>query len=237
MLALLSILITLALLGLIVLALHKYQTMEVEYNVDRTMPLPPLDGNETENPAAEKTTQSAAGNNPKNTPPKSNSARLGKAAKPGQSAAEKWDQQALRLKQAGNYQGALAVCQNELPLWGAFKQVTVILRHMLQTFEPQSAEYRKLLRELYETAVLAELLHDKTVDFPKLKLNQLRQIDLAEAGALDFPYEHIGYAHIRLLSKGDIKQMLELWSRPAQHEIPRKYHVDWWLDQVTRLNR
>ena len=42
MIAFFSILVCLALLGVTVYGLHRYQTMEVEYQVDRTMPLPSL---------------------------------------------------------------------------------------------------------------------------------------------------------------------------------------------------
>ena len=48
MIAFLSILLAVVLLGITVYGLHRYQTMEVEYTVDRSTPLPPLDGDKGE---------------------------------------------------------------------------------------------------------------------------------------------------------------------------------------------
>ena len=53
MVAFLSILVAVALLGLTVYGLHKYQTMEVEYTVDRSMPLPPLEDDDNKSLALE----------------------------------------------------------------------------------------------------------------------------------------------------------------------------------------
>lgn len=216
MVAFLSILLAVVLLGITVYGLHRYQTMEVEYTVDRSTPLPPLDSRRDGGSGKEKPDLSESV--VADTPTKS---------KPAKST-QTWLNRVAALKKAGNLEQALEICEQEYPLWGAYNQACIIERLKIKD-EGADAEAREAgLQRLYRLAVIAELLHDKSDGSDHLTLNQLKTLDLARINQLEHDYSQIGYAHLRLIRKSDIKIMLSTWGRPEQHALPRIYHQDWW---------
>ena len=227
MLALLPILFAMALLGLTVYALHRYQTMKVEFNVDRNVPLLPLDiGANSSRPVVEiKPSSSTQSKPPAAAKPPAQTEPVGATAK-------SWQGAVTALKNAGNYAEATRLCEQQLPLWGAYNQLCMLIRsEMKATLHDPKAQSLHIAR-LFKTACIAEFLHDKSRDSDKLLNNQLRELDLSEVSRLDFPYVEIGYAHLRLIRKSDIKHMVELWGRPAHHRTPREYHAAWWQHRV-----
>lgn len=228
MLALLSILFALALLGLTVYALHRYQTMEVEYSVDRSAPLPPLNEEKPVNPPLTDTQQAPVVVPVKKSPP----ARPAVKKQPRKTSTKLWQDEVTALKNAGHYAEAAAVCQKQLPLWGAFNQLCMLIRSELKESKLPPEQRESLLSRLFHTAAIAEFLHDKSGDSEKLSNSQLRKLNLEDIRALKFPYNDIGYAHLRLIRKSDIKFMVETWGRPDGHTTPRKYHAQWWQKQV-----
>lgn len=230
MVAFFSILLAVMLLGITVYGLHRYQTMEVEYTVDRSMPLPPLkDSDEQGSDGAELL--------PTTTPPESKSARTRKSPQPkpasappaGQKSAGKtWLQRVAELKKDDRLDEAVSICQQEFPLWGAYNQACIIERLRLKQAGGNAEQEQAFLERLYRLAATAELLHDKSEETEAVPLSQLRRLDLDSVEELDFPYRELGYAHLRLVRKSDIKLMLAHWGRPAGHLLPREYHRDWW---------
>ena len=221
MVAFLSILLAVVLLGITVYGLHRYQTMETEYTVDRSMPLPPLDP------------ESVSPTDQSDTPDLERRSKQvkSKAAKTSQS----WLHKVAELKKAGDLGQAMHLCEQEFPLWGAYNQACIIERLRIKDESIDSQQRDSGLRRLYHLAVTAELLHDKTGDSEHLTLNQLKELDLSSVNALQHDYDAIGYAHLRLIRKSDIKVMLAHWGRPAQHSQPRDYHRDWWRRLTEKL--
>lgn len=242
MVAFVSIVIALSLLGLIVYGLHKYQTMEIEYQVDRSMPLPPIGGDSRSNPSAREDTsrQSTLARKParsriRNTPSK-------QAEKPGtdsssrKAAAEpNWQAQVAQAKKSGDFSRAYELSRQQFPLWGAFNQACIALRGQLKSDHLSAEEADALLRKLYVTAAIGEMLHEKSEQSEHFKLHQLKHIDYAALEQLEYPYGELGYAQLRLIRKSDVKQMLANWGRPGAHEYPRKIHAQWWESQASKL--
>lgn len=225
MLALLLIAITIALLSLIVYGLHKYQTMEVEFSADRILPLPPLDKN------LRKPGKSSPGR-----PEVKALQRHTPATGPAGSAdAPDWRTRVSALKQAGDRAAALAVCESAYPAWGAFNQACVLLRSQLGASQNSTKQKHDNLMRLYQTAALAELLHDKSSEFVALTARQRQRIDLKAATKLAMPYLDLGYVHLRLIRKQDIKLMRTRWGRPSKHQSPRQLHRDWWRKTMSEL--
>ncbi len=234
MLALLSILLALALLGLTVYALHRYQTMEVEFNADRSAPLPPLSEN-TALPEAEKNTkkdESKLASRPSVIRPVTAKAVKKEPKSPSPPSVKSWQDTVAKLKTAGKYEEAVELCGQQMPLWGAYNQLCMLIRSEIKDSSRDATYRNQLVAKLYSTAVVAEFLHDKSEDSEKLTNQQLRKLDLDSISALEFPYSEIGYAHLRLIRKSDIKHMVDLWGRPANHRVPRVYHASWWRDHV-----
>ena len=222
MIAFLSIVITVVLLGITVYGLHRYQTMEVEYTVDRSMPLPPLDDEELttapERPAP------AAHDVETPTP---TLARV-KPESPPEPRSENWLERVASLKKTGDMDQALALCEDEFPLWGAYNQACIILRTQIRNATPESAHENALLNRLYRLAATAELLHDKSPQSAHYTQTQLKELDLTALRELEFPYAEIGYAHLRLIRKSDIKLMQARWGKVHEHGLPRERCQDWW---------
>lgn len=216
MVAFLSILLAVVLLGITVYGLHRYQTMEVEYTVDRSTPLPPLDSER--DPKTGKEIHGSAESTAKPGPAKSKETKT----------TQTWLNRVAALKKAGNLEQALALCEQEYPLWGAFNQACIIERLKIKGESADDEARERGLQRLYQLAVTAELLHDKSDGSDHLTLNQLKALDLGKVNELTHDYKQIGYAHLRLIRKSDIKIMLSTWGRPEQHELPRLHHQNWW---------
>lgn len=226
--------------GATVYGLHRYQTMEVEYNVDRTMPLPPLSKGyqaEPPSPSTEDESANTAFNPVKEITAIESSAPEIQAADseaefevPGSSASksDSWQARVNTAKKSDNLDLAYQICVENYPLWGAYNQSCIILRTRIKSLQLSRAESEKLLRELYRTAAIAELLHDKSEGAEHLTLTQLRKLPLDKLSEEEFSYQNIGYAQLRLIRKSDVKTLVSLWGRPANHALPRAAHVDIW---------
>lgn len=235
MIAFFSILIAIALLGVTVYGLHRYQTMEVEYQVDRTMPLPPL--KRDAQPGLLKRTRpgnqdstTEANDNTASAPTAQKAAAKPESSDKPASQAPSWQTRVSAAKSSGDISQAMALCAEQQPLWGAYNQLCILLRSQLKTAGLEEDEKKNLLSQLYRTAVVAELLHDKSHDSPRLSLAQLRSRDFRKVESLPIDYEKIGYAQLRLIRKSDIKEMLAVWGRPEAHRLPREIFEDWWLE-------
>lgn len=113
------------------------------------------------------------------------------------------------------------------PLLGAYNQRCMQLRRELKGFKAGSKQLANTLLILYRTAALAELLHSKKSE-GKLSLGQLKRLPEELLEKLDMPYAQLGYSHLSLLRKSDIKRMQLVWGKPALHQCPRNYHRQSW---------
>ncbi len=227
MIAFLSIVITVVLLGITVYGLHRYQTMEVEYTVDRSMPLPPLDDEQDKSPLTD--TVAAVPVSEAITSP---AAELAQAEPPKE---ENWLDRVAALKKADELDAALALCEAEFPLWGAYNQACIILRTQLRSAEADGQTEEILLKRLYQLAANAELLHDKSPQATHYTLSQLKELNLAQLQELVPDYQELGYAHLRLIRKSDIKLMQARWGKVHDHALPRDLYQDWWQEYTRQL--
>lgn len=223
MVAFLSILLTVALLGLTVYGLHRYQEMEVEFTVDRTVPLPPL----SHEPLYRKNDPSLVSASPAETPAQLQSTK---------NESTNWLETASAYRNEGNYDAALAACEQALPLWGAFNQACIVQRARIKMAQDEGSDFLAQLQKLYALATIAELLHDKSGEYTHLTLGQLKKLDITEISQLDMPYSEIGYQRLRLIQKNDIKLLLSTWGRPTQHLQPRHFHGDWWKQKTSSVS-
>ena len=92
-----------------------------------------------------------------------------------------------------------------------------------------------LLNQLYQIAVVAELLHDKSESERRITLNELKRLNLESLSELEISYKDIGYAQLRLIRKSDVKLMLAQWGRPRQHLLPRQFFAQWWSGFIAPL--
>lgn len=246
MLVIALIILSIGLLGITVYGLHKYQVMEVEYSVDRTAPLPSLrEDKNLANGKGYERNQNTAGNSQSQEAPiaaiKAATAKIPTASAPATATAThddpqtNWKDKVAAHKAAGDITAALAACATQFPLWGAYNQACVLLRGQLK-MGGTSGLSQEILARLYKTAAMAELLHDKSSDYPSFTLSQLKKLDLQALEQLSMPYTELGHAYLRLIKKGDVKLMQEYWGQPSQHTTPRKLNRIDWVELTSELS-
>jgi hypothetical protein len=244
MVAFFSIVVAVLLLGITVFGLHKYQNMHVEYSTDRSSRLPQGDDEVSEPREQGQLQGRLSSSQNRELDGKKQRARRQKKLRnqfprndnETQPGVRNWLDDVTELKTRGELNAALTRCQQEFPLWGAYNQACIIIRSLIRRGQAGSEEEIKLLKELYDLAATAELLHDKSEAEEALSLGQIKQMDLRRLESLEHPYEHIGYAYLRLIRKSDIKLMQTRWGRPREHQLPRQYHEKLW-QQITTASQ
>lgn len=209
MIAFLGILSAIALLTLIVYALHKFQQKEKEESVDRNSPLPPLPLPEVFDDAI---------------------ARKGRA-----SEVRNWQLLVKALKESGQVRQALEICTSEYPQMGAFKQACVLLRAEVREARRQGTSAQQSLAELYKVSAMAAFFHEKITGQPVIPANSLKNINYAEFDHLLMPYKELGTVHLKLLTPTDVKIMEEIWGAPNTHRHVREFHDAAWSQVLTHL--
>jgi len=151
------------------------------------------------------------------------------------SPAQSWQDQVAYLKRHNQLTQALAVCEAEYPLWGAYSQACIVIRALLKEAQDDADNLQPIAEKLYQVATQAELLHEKTPDLPPLSTNQLKKLMLEQLTDFDMPYQKIGYTQLRLLKKTDIKLLTQLWGEPHNHVSPRAHCQAQWQPLIDSL--
>lgn len=138
---------------------------------------------------------------------------------PAADAANSWQDQAKALRDAGNYDAALVLCQQQFPKAQAFQQAAILLRLQMKQLLEQKQDIAPLLVKLYRCAVLADLFRTTAPHKP----NNPRQALKALANQ-EFPYLQLGHNELKLLGKGDCKLLEQRWGVPRHHQ-----HAEMWL--------
>lgn len=221
----LSILAAIGLLALIVWALHRNQRRVNEENVDRNLPLPPLELSQSE------VTQMSAFDDilgiPETAPPRPISPIQQKVATAAQ-ASDQWLANSRTFLAHGEFDTALGECQSALPQMGAFRQSCVVLRAQIRDLKKQRLAYASSLEQLYQLAALADFFHGKAGNTKALSPSAIKQIDYALWRTLSSPYAALGFVHFSLLTKTDAKWLVQEWGVPDRHSSMRELHLAQW---------
>jgi len=120
---------------------------------------------------------------------------------------------------------------------GAFKQSSLILRAQIRAVKKAKQDSDAALEQLYSLAALANFFHAKDAQSKPLNPKACKQIDYNAFAELATPYQQLGYEHLSLLSKTDIKWMTQAWGEPAQHAQMRQLHTNEWENLQTSLKQ
>lgn len=127
-------------------------------------------------------------------------------------AGNHWLNQVKRLREKGDSDAALALCEQYYPRVQAFQQAALILRQQIRERVEQHRPANDCIRQLYRVAALADLYRSN---------NPLRPRDPQAAwntvAGQDFDYQRLGTRELRLLTKSDIRHLEQLWGRPVAH--------------------
>lgn len=228
----------LLLLVAMVYLLHRHNQVETRQLADRSAPLPPLHGatlrSSPETPSDTTDvpfrTETSVATTPAAPTPES------AMEDDENSSGGSWYDEVAELKRRGALDAALRICHSAFPLWSAFQQATLIRRAQIKARLTARQEYISELRDLYHLAAVAELLHGRAKAEESLSLTQLKMLNMNDILALDMPYPEIGFVHLRLIKKTDIKLLQDVWGKPNQQRSPRVVHEAMWRQLMTRVS-
>lgn len=228
----LSVIAGIALLILIVWVLHRYQQKENEESVDRRVPLPPIElreSNDEELTGPEDILGLAPTDKaePTLTPVVTPTTVEKDFASPAQ-ASDQWLELSRTQQASGDYTGALASCHAALPQMGAFRQSCLVLRAQIRDQKKAKKEISPSLEQLYQLVALADFFHGKTENSKPLSVSASKRVAFESFVALESPYADLGYEHLNLLTKTDIKWLTQTWGEPKQHRHMRELHQNRW---------
>lgn len=123
-----------------------------------------------------------------------------------------WLNQVKRLREKGDADAALALCEQHYPRVQAFQQAALILRQQIRELVEQHRPAHDCIRELYRVAAFADLFRSSNPHKPRDP-----QAAWQSLSALHFDYRRLGTAELRLLTKRDVRHLEQLWGRPQAH--------------------
>lgn len=123
-----------------------------------------------------------------------------------------WLKQVKRLREKGDADAALALCEQHYPRVQAFQQAALILRQQIRELVEQHRPAHDRIRELYRVAAFADLFRSSNPHKPRDP-----QVAWQSLSALHFDYRRLGTAELRLLTKRDVRHLEQLWGRPQAH--------------------
>lgn len=140
------------------------------------------------------------------------------------SAADNWVVQIRTLRESGQLDAALSMSKAQFPKAQAFQQAAIILRQQIRHELDHSRPVDAILRELFQTAALADLFRTtsshKPLD-PQAALNAVRN--------QSFHYANIGHLRLKLLNKSDVRALEQLWGNPEVHRHTEEVLGEDWL--------
>ena len=205
-------LLCVSVLVLMVLGLHQHQLRKTKDNVDKNLPLPPLNYSFTESA------------NKDEVPIDINEPSISKTG---------WAERATQYKNEGDLESAFQQSTTGYPLWTAFSQAATVLRAKIRQDLKNNCDVSENLKKLYHVAAIASFFHDKIPDLGNLPASRLKELNIEPWEHLPMAYDKIGYTELRLLKKNDIKLILKKWGKPTQHCSAKKHHEKVWMELIS----
>ncbi|HTQ98455.1 MAG TPA: hypothetical protein VMH83_00635 [Candidatus Acidoferrum sp.] len=204
-----SIIVVAALLALIVWWLQRQETRDRRDSVDRSGELPPLQSTGLPDFIQPPTAAPPPAANLQPSPVNSRPVQTTEPV-PVSTA---WQDEVKRLKDTGDLELGLALCQQHFPKAQAFQQSAILLRLQLKQALERQQDPTPLLTRLYRSAVLADLFRGGAPLKPANARQTLKNLAIHE-----FRYQDIGHRQLKLLTKGDAKLLEQHWGQPSQHQ-------------------
>lgn len=124
----------------------------------------------------------------------------------------------IRLKSAEDF----------IPLPAGYKDACICMRMIIRKKIKEKKDFIEDLNKLYKIACEYNFFesHPYLEELKEPSLNLSEGLKKAELAALDMPYMNIGYQHISVLNKTDIKWLTSSFGEPNNHVTVSEYHND-----------
>lgn len=153
---------------------------------------------------------------------------LDKAAEEG---GEFWFAKVGRLKADERADQVVRECVENIPFPAAFREIGIAIRKDIRVLRKVKADTREKLMTLYKWAVVQDF-------FDGIEWNRVHDNLLLHSTAkaciadIETPYDKIGYSHLALLKKTDVKWLVEELGEPKGHSTAREANPALWQKAV-----
>lgn len=146
---------------------------------------------------------------------------------------EFWADRIKSLK--GDPAKRLKLALNNLPLPASFRESAIALRGLVKEKRNDNQNYEDELALLYWLAALNSFSVPYSELLQEPGYNIIESIPAKILKELPFTYHELGYEHLDLLNKTDIKWIVEKWGSPKNHSTLHMMHINVWSEYEIKL--
>jgi|26BtaG_2_1085354.scaffolds.fasta_scaffold08670_2 hypothetical protein len=117
-----------------------------------------------------------------------------------------------------------------LPLPAAFREAVLALRAIIKEKKSKGEDFIDYLNALYRLAVWRSFCIDYADKAQMPGYSVFESIPGGKIINLDADYQSIGYEKLKLISKTDIKLLVDIYGEPEQHTTLNSMYRDVWDD-------
>ena len=129
----------------------------------------------------------------------------------------------------------LAFALDLLPLPAAFSEAAVAARTLIRAKRKGKEPFNEELSLLYWLAALYSFMLDYALRLREPGFNVVEAIPGNRLKSLRYTYAQLGYRHLSLLNKVDIRWLTEAWGEPESHSTLNAMHRSLWDEYETKL--
>lgn len=129
----------------------------------------------------------------------------------------------------------LRLAMDNLPLPAAFREAALAVRPIIRQLRKDNADFTECLRFLYWLAAMGSFSIPYSAVLQEPGYNIMESVPGGVLRALPFSYKDLGYQKLRLLTKTDVKWLVEAWGEPAAHTTLHELHHGVWAEYEERL--
>jgi hypothetical protein len=129
----------------------------------------------------------------------------------------------------------LVLALDNLPLPAAFREAAVAVRTLIRAKRKLSVGFVDELTLLYWLAAVSSFSVPYSEVLNEPGNNVFAAIPGKRINGLHFTYSELGYEHLSLLGKTDVKWIEEAWGTPDSHTTLHTMHIDLWREYEEKL--
>lgn len=129
----------------------------------------------------------------------------------------------------------LALAVEHLPLPGAFRDAAISVRGIIREKHKNDVDYTRELEILYWLAAMQSFYKPYSKALKQPGFNVLETIPQSVLSSFQYDWEKLGYKHLPLLNKTDVKRLVAAWGEPKRHSSLIKDYASVWSEYEIRL--
>jgi hypothetical protein len=142
-----------------------------------------------------------------------------------------WADRVRQLKKNGATEEVISIAQKHIPYPGAFREIGIAIRKDIRTQRKQGKDSKQILRQLYRWAVIENFFC--FIEWPRIISEPILHPTATSCiKGLNLSYNDIGYEHLGLLNKTDIKWLVESFGEPTKHCNAKDANFEQWKKAV-----